>query len=653
MSSRRIAASTLILLVALAFLPGLAAQVRKVALVIGNANYASRPLRNPANDAEDLAAALRGIGFTVSLAKDASKKTMYQLVDQFGADIRGAEIALFYYSGHGVQANGENYLIPVGAEISLASDVEIEGVQLARIMGRLNAGGAGTNVVILDACRNNPFPQASKGMEKGLAVVGAKPPESLIVYATEAGETADDGTGRNGIFTAALLRNIKRSEEFTAILRDVNAEVRQETGQKQKPAKYDNLTRAVYLAGAGSAAAPAASAPPSASPASPTLTVKRSYGSLSISAVTTGTLYLDGKSMGELPAGSEATLDGIEVGEHSLELRYAGGEKEIKAATVQKGQGAAVVFSWKKAAPPAAPSAPSALPAGFVLVPGGSFTMGSPANEAGRDNDEVQHEVRLSGFAMATTEVTVGQFREFVGATGYRTSAESSGTGGYVYTGGSWAEKADASWKNPYFTQSDREPVVLVSWYDAIAYCNWKSQNEGRPPAYAYKGAKDFRTWPSGWNTKTHNEISCDFSATGYRLPTEAEWEYAAKGGQAAKSLSVNAVYAGSASLDQVAWHSGNSGSRTHPVGEKAANALGLYDMVGNVWEWCWDWYGGYASGSQSDPAGAPSGVNRVLRGGGWFNVARNLRSAFRNNIDPWFRFSISGFRLVVPQIGM
>jgi len=103
--------------------------------------------------------------------------------------------------------------------------------------------------MIFDACRNNPFPQASRGMEKGLAAVGAKPPESVIVYATEAGATADDGSGRNGVFTSAFLQNMKRKEEFTVILRDINAQVRKDTNQRQTPAKYDNLTHGVYLAG--------------------------------------------------------------------------------------------------------------------------------------------------------------------------------------------------------------------------------------------------------------------------------------------------------------------------------------------------------------------------------------------------------------------
>jgi Caspase domain len=229
-------------------------QGKRVALVIGNSAYSSGSLKNPVNDAQDMAQALKDIGFTVSLGTDTTKKAMYQLIEQFGASIRGADIALFYYSGHGIQANGENYLIPIGADIDIASDVEIEGVQLQRLMGRMEAGGAGTNIVILDACRNNPFPNASRGMEKGLAVVGTKPPESIIIYATEAGATADDGSGRNGVFTSALLKNLKRSEEFTVVLRDVNAEVRKETNQKQTPAKYDNLTRGVYLAGLASSA---------------------------------------------------------------------------------------------------------------------------------------------------------------------------------------------------------------------------------------------------------------------------------------------------------------------------------------------------------------------------------------------------------------
>jgi hypothetical protein len=182
------------------------------------------------------------------------------------------------------------------------------------------------------------------------------------VYATEANETADDGTGHNGVFTAALLRNTKRNEEFTAILRDVNAEVRQETNQKQQPAKYDNLTRGIYLAGARGAA-PARSPVVVASPppAAPTMSITRAYGSLRITAATAGSLYLDGTKLGDLPAGARADLANIEAGERQLELRYAEGSPETQTVTVTEGQATSVSFSWKKPSPAALP--PVTVPA--------------------------------------------------------------------------------------------------------------------------------------------------------------------------------------------------------------------------------------------------------------------------------------------------
>ena len=136
--------------------------------------------------------------------------------------------------------------------------------------------------------------------------------------------------------------------------------------------------------------------------------------------------------------------------------------------------------------------------------------------------------------------------------------------------------------------------------------------------------------------------IDGGYRKTSYRLPTEAEWEYAARGGNASKGY----LYAGSDNVDEVAWYSSNSGWRTHPVGGKAPNELGLYDMSGNVWEWCWDWYGNYSSGSQTDPRGPSSGSFRVSRGGSRFNDARSLRSASRFGYTADSRFW-AGFRPV------
>ncbi|MEI6702933.1 MAG: caspase family protein, partial [Deltaproteobacteria bacterium] len=190
-----------------------------MALVIGNSAYRSvQALRNPANDAADMAAALSRMGFTVLSKTDLDRKAMRGLIDDFNKAIQGADIALFFYSGHGVQLDGENYLVPVNAEVAVASDVPDECVSLSRITGRMNEAGTKTNVIFLDACRDNPFKAVSRGIERGLAVMGQKPPESVIIYATAENEKAEDGSGRNGTFTAALLKNIESRESLTDIL---------------------------------------------------------------------------------------------------------------------------------------------------------------------------------------------------------------------------------------------------------------------------------------------------------------------------------------------------------------------------------------------------------------------------------------------------
>jgi len=152
----------------------------------------------------------------------------------------------------------------------------------------------------------------------------------------------------------------------------------------------------------------------------------------------------------------------------------------------------------------------------------------------------------------------------------------------------------------------------MVSWYDAVAYANKLSQKDGLRPAYTINGTN------VGWDKK----------ANGWRLPTEAEWEYAARGGQSSRGY----TYAGSNVPDTVAWYTETTNDKgTEPVGTKMANELGLYDLSGNLWEWCWDWKAVYTSGVQTDPSGAASGTNRVKRGGSWNNDASNARSANRN----------------------
>lgn len=248
----------------------------------------------------------------------------------------------------------------------------------------------------------------------------------------------------------------------------------------------------------------------------------------------------------------------------------------------------------------------NALGMHFVSIPAGAFTMGS---EFGPADEKPRHEVRIRrSFSMQTTHVTRGQFQAFMTATGFRTDAERAGKA-FIWTG-KWEEKAGISWRNPGFDQGDDHPVVCVSWNDARAFLEWMNREE---------------------------------RGMGYRLPTEAEWEYACRAGTSGERYG---------DLNELAWYGGNSGLKTHPASQKRANAWGLYDMQGQAWQWCEDWYGKayYAQSAGTDPEGPPSGQTRVLRGGSWFNPSTFLRSACRRGYGPDCRSSVSGFRVVASR---
>jgi len=283
----------------------------------------------------------------------------------------------------------------------------------------------------------------------------------------------------------------------------------------------------------------------------------------------------------------------------------------------------------------------------MVYVEGGTFKMGCTSEQSDCDDDEKPvHTVTVHSFYMGKYEVTNAQVVDVFNwalAQGKITASSST----VQNTEGDQQELLDLddgdcqiSYNgSQLYVESnyDNYPVIDISWYGAAAFCNYLSEREGLTPVY------DLNHWTANW------------SANGYRLPTEAEWEYASRGG----SRSAHYRYAGSNDVGAVAWYwdnsyaSGNSnlykGRGTLPVGSKQPNELGLYDMSGNVYEWCWDWYSSnyYSFSPQDNPKGPSSGSNRVLRGGSCYNNAYRVRVAGRDRINPNYTINDLGFRLL------
>lgn len=285
-------------------------------------------------------------------------------------------------------------------------------------------------------------------------------------------------------------------------------------------------------------------------------------------------------------------------------------------------------------------------PYGFVLISAGTFTMGSPTNERGREINETLHQVTLThGIYVHATEVTNQQYIELAQWAydqGYATV-----TGNYVNDNldGSTRilnvidpETSEIIFNNGIFscTNSDH-PVKYVTWYGSAAYCDWLNLQQGLSRAY------DHVTWLcNGGNP---------YTTASYRLPTEAEWEYASRAGSTEAFANGPITYTDLCSpidpnLDLMGWYCGNAAHWTHPVAQMMANTWGLYDMHGNLVEWCNDWMGSYG-GAVTDPAGPGTSYTRVLRGGSWYSYAQFCRSACRNSTSPLSASRSIGFRPV------
>lgn len=266
----------------------------------------------------------------------------------------------------------------------------------------------------------------------------------------------------------------------------------------------------------------------------------------------------------------------------------------------------------------------------MLPVPGGTFRMGAsedpvdPNYDPEAKGNEIPHLVSLDAFWLAETPVTQVLWTVLMG-------------------------------NNPaWFTENgENRPVEQVSWFDAAAFCNRLSIALGRPAVYFDKQGRIWSQQADGrWDWPNEGSLRRDPTANGFRLPTEAEWECAARGGPANPNLAIRSHrYAGSDLLEQVGWFDENAGDSTRPVGLLLPNELGLFDMSGNVSEWCEDWYGAYEKAPEPNPNGPGRGYFRVMRGGDWGFFRQGSRAAYRSDSAPALRDYSVGFRLALQSV--
>ena len=585
---------------------------KRVALVVGNGNYKYvSPLGNPANDARLLADAFRAIGFTLvggGAQIDLDKQSLEKVVQEFGAELKGADVGLFYYAGHGLQMRGINYLVPVDANPTRVADIGIQMLDASLVINQMEGTGTRLNIIMLDACRNDPFSGRALAMARGrdnemvkmrdiggggLAEMQA-PEGTLISFATQPGNVALDGADGDSPYAKALAETIRSPGLgiFDAF-NQVGLKVKRATGGRQQPWMSNSpIDGAFYfVAPQGAATTPVA---------------------LSQSAEEIAWDYLkDSADPDSLRRFVAKYPHGGRAGE--AQARIAALEQDSARKRIQSDQ-------TKTALPQHAPvivgklSPEAALvlkPAEhfrecdncpeMVVVPGGSFVMGSPASEPSRTAEEgPQQQITLArSFAVGRSAVTFAEWNACVaegGCNAYRPGDYGWGTG--------------------------KRPVINVSWNDAQAYVKWLSEKTG-----------------------AH-----------YRLLSEAEREYATRACVTA-CQSTPFWFGAEIAPDRANydWRYSYAGSakampprRTVPTDESTPNPFDLLQVHGNVREWVGDCWSATLAGIPRDGAARLSGdcSVHVVRGGSWADEPKDLRSAKRSWEMSTERRAEIGFRV-------
>ena len=292
---------------------------KKLALVIGNANYQhGGKLKNPVNDANLMATTLQELGFTVIKKTDANLKTMQQAAIDFTNKIKDYDVALFYYAGHGVQVNGINYLVPIDAKMDNELSTKYQAFDISDINYAFAQNSGNMNIMILDACRDNPFRSWQRGGERGFKALSNQATGTIIAFATREGETASDGTGNNGLFTEKLVQQMNITQDINSVFKNTRVAVLQASENKQCPQEWDMSVGSFYFTKKGTNNNNNNTDPQETTWGDEEVVYK--YGNLNIYTTIAGYFFLDDKKKGYLNANTRKPLNNVTTGKHFYKL---------------------------------------------------------------------------------------------------------------------------------------------------------------------------------------------------------------------------------------------------------------------------------------------------------------------------------------------